>query len=49
MRIRDIYCNKSKCIVSVCIAVLCIVVTLISFVFPDMYPSLAYAYPLRYP
>lgn len=49
MKIKDIYMNKQKCVVSLCIAVLCIVITLVSFVFPDKYNALAYAYPMRYP
>lgn len=49
MKIRDIYFNKRKCFVSLIIASLCIVVTVISFIFPDMYTSLAYAYPIKYP
>ncbi len=49
MKIRDIYLIKSSNIVSVSIAVLCIMVTIISMVFPDVYQSIAYAYPLKYP
>ena len=49
MKIKDIYMNKQKCVVSLCIAVLCIAITLVSFVFPDKYNALAYAYPMRYP
>ena len=49
LRIKDIYLKNGNFIVSVVTALLCIAVTIVSFVFPDTYHAIAYAYPIKYP
>ena len=49
MKIKDVYRRKGNYIVSVIMTLLCITVTFISSVMPNVYNSLAYAYPIKYP
>lgn len=49
MKIKDVYRKKGNYIVSVIMALLCITVTIISTVVPNVYTTLAYAYPVKYP
>lgn len=49
MKIREIYSKKGNYTVSLIIAILCITTTIIAILFPNMYETIAYRYPVEYP
>ena len=49
MKIREIYKREGGCRVSLTMAGICLVITLIAFLWPNLYNAFGYAFPTEYP